>query len=121
MKGMTMANEGTAQIKVEDIEIPEDLKFPEFANAFRILAEPGGDCIVEFLVYVAQDKCAKVVARVRIRNEFLVNIRDVINNVLPRQHQQPIVHASGQLVSPDGEGIAIFQPGGIKDASEGEN
>lgn len=105
-------------VKIERVQVPEHLRFPEFANAFRVMAEPGGDCIVEFLAYLASSKEAKVVARARVRNEFLVNMRDAINNMLPPQHQQPVVHAGGQLLTPDGQGLTVFHLGNA--SSDGE-
>jgi len=116
----TMTSDNGEQVQITDIMIPEELSFPEFANAFRIVGEPGGDCILEFIVYVVQTKKAKVVSRVRIRNEFLVNMRDTINRVLPTQHQTPMVHPGGQLVTPDGHGITVFHPGGVGGDDSGE-
>jgi hypothetical protein len=103
------------------IIVPDELAYPEFANGFRILPQPGGDCILEFLNHVAPHNRAKAVTRVRVRNDFLVNVRDVINNVLPDHlKQQPVVQAGGQLVTPDGHGVAVFPPSWkMKDDEEG--
>jgi len=107
-----MTNESPERVTIDDICVPEEFVFPEFANAVRIFPEPGNDCIIEFLVVVAQEKKAKVVGRIRVRNDFLIGIRDTINRVLPKEHQQPMVHPTGQLLTADGQGITLFQPGG---------
>ena len=109
------------QVHVDEIFVPEDVRFPEFANAMRLLPEPGGDCIVEFLVFMAAEQKAKVVSRVRIRNEFLLTMRNSINNALPAQHQQPVVRTDGQVTTPDGSGIMVFQPGKVNDTPEEGN
>jgi len=99
----------TDQVNVDEIIVPEEVRFPEFANAFRLMPETGGDCIVEFLIFMAAEGKAKVVSRVRVRNDFLLTIRNSINNSLPSQHQQPVVHSSGQITTPDGSGVMVFQ------------
>lgn len=116
---MTMSD-NKQEVKLE-IHVPDDLAFPEFANGFRIVAQPGGDCILEFLSHVVPSNQALVVSRVRIRNEFLVNVRDVINNVLPdKLKHQPVVQAGGQLVTPDGQGVAVFPPTWSKGSKDEE-
>lgn len=63
--------ERTTKVKVE----PE-VKFGEFANAFRVVEEIGEDCFLDFMVYSAQAEEAVVVSRVRVRRDFLAAIRD---------------------------------------------
>ena len=53
-----------------------------FANAFRILDQPGEDCFVDFLVYSAVENRAEVVTRVRVRKELLLAIRDRLNQTI---------------------------------------
>lgn len=106
------------QVNVDEILVPEGVRFPEFANAFRLLPEPGGDCIVEFLIFMAAEGKAKVISRVRIRNDFLLTMRNSINNALPSQHQQPVVHSSGQITTPDGSGVMVFQPKAISEEGD---
>lgn len=46
-------------------------QFGVFANAFRVVEETGGDCFLDFMEYSATEKKVRVVARVRVRREFL--------------------------------------------------
>ena len=59
-----------------DIVVDDERKVGTFANAFRIVEEAGPDCFLDFLVYSAQEQCAEVVARVRVRRAFVPAICD---------------------------------------------
>lgn len=55
-----------------------------FANAFRIMDNPGGkpECFLDFLLYSASENRARVVARIQVSREFLPTIRDRLDDVL---------------------------------------
>lgn len=59
-----------------DINIGESVKFGVFANAFRVVEDLGSDCLLDFMVYSAAEREATVVARVRVRRDFLEGIKD---------------------------------------------
>ena len=64
------------------VKVEPDVKFGEFANAFRVVEEAGDDCFLDFLVYSAQEEEAVVVSRVRIRREFLGAICDRLGEAM---------------------------------------
>jgi hypothetical protein len=70
-------SERSTRVKVEP-----DVKFGEFANAFRVVEEIGEDCFLDFMVYSAQEEEAVVVSRVRVRRDFLAAIRDRLEEAL---------------------------------------
>jgi hypothetical protein len=70
-------SERSTRVKVES-----DVKFGEFANAFRVVEEIGEDCFLDFMVYSAQEEEAVVVSRVRVRRDFLAAIRDRLEEAL---------------------------------------
>lgn len=59
-----------------ETEIPEDLRLGSFANAFRVLEEDGVDVLLDFLLFSATEKRARLVSRVRIRRAFMPVLRD---------------------------------------------
>lgn len=65
-----------------DVFVPPDCMLGEFANAFRVMPEIGSDCILDFLVFSAHAMQAKVVARVRVRREFLPVLQDRLRESL---------------------------------------
>jgi hypothetical protein len=72
-------SERSTKVKVE----PE-IKFGEFANAFRVVEEIGEDCFLDFMVYSAQEEEAVVVARVRIRRDFLSAICERLGEAMTK-------------------------------------
>ena len=58
-----------------DVEVPAELATGTYSNAFRVVEEAGPDCFLDFLVYSANEKCAKVVSRVRVRRAFIEAVR----------------------------------------------
>ena len=58
------------------ILIEEDVKFGTFANAFRVVEDVGGECLLDFLVYSSAEDQATVVSRIRLRKEFIPRIRE---------------------------------------------
>lgn len=64
------------------VKIDSSHKFGAFANAFRVVEEVGPDCFLDFLVYSAVEKEATVVARVRVRREFLPAIKNNLHDAL---------------------------------------
>lgn len=58
------------------IIITSDLEGGEYANAFRITQECGGEAFLDFLDYSESRNSAVVVARIRVSGEFLPVIRD---------------------------------------------
>ena len=65
-----------------DVNVEEGVKFGVFANAFRVVEEAGPDCFLDFMVYSAAEQEATVVARVRVRREFLDGIRDKLGDAM---------------------------------------
>jgi len=65
--------------RITKVNVEEDVKFGQFANAFRIVEEVGPDCFLDFMVYSADVQEATVVSRVRVRREFLDNIRRTLS------------------------------------------
>jgi hypothetical protein len=56
--------------------VEPSIRFGSFANAFRVVDEVGPDCFLDFLVYSAAEREATVVARIRVRRDFLGAIRE---------------------------------------------
>ena len=67
---------------ITKVNVTEDVKFGEFANAFRVVEEVGPDCFLDFMVYSAAEKEATVVSRVRVRREFLPSIRETLSDAM---------------------------------------
>jgi hypothetical protein len=65
-----------------DVNVDEAVKFGVFANAFRVVEEAGPDCFLDFMVYSAAENEATVVARVRVRRDFLEGIRSKIGDAV---------------------------------------
>lgn len=71
------SSEHTVSVNVE-----EGVRFGVFANAFRVVEEAGPDCFLDFMVYSATEREATVVARVRVRRDFLDGIRDKLGDAM---------------------------------------
>lgn len=71
------SSEHTTQVIVE-----EGIKFGVFANAFRVVEEAGPDCFLDFMVYSAAERQATLVARIRVRRDFLDGIRDKMGDAI---------------------------------------
>lgn len=65
-----------------NVIVPSDLKYGEFANAVRVVDEQGPDCFVDFLEYTASEQEARVVARIRVRRDFLPLIREKLGEAM---------------------------------------
>lgn len=65
--------------RITKVKVEDDVKFGQFANAFRIVDEVGPDCFLDFMVYSADLHEATVVSRIRVRREFLPNIRQTLS------------------------------------------
>jgi hypothetical protein len=65
--------------RITKVNVQEDVKFGQFANAFRVVEEVGPDCFLDFMIYSADLQEATVVSRVRVRREFLPNIRKTLS------------------------------------------
>ena len=65
--------------RITKVNVQEDVKFGQFANAFRVVEEIGPDCFLDFMIYSADVQEATVVSRVRVRREFLPNIRKTLS------------------------------------------
>ena len=68
--------------RITNVTVGEDVKFGEFANAFRVVEEIGPDCFLDFIEYSADLKEARVVSRVRVRREFLPSICETLSNAM---------------------------------------
>lgn len=56
--------------------LPPELRIGAFANAFRVIEDGAGDLFLDFLVYSEREGAAQVVARIRVHQTFLKDIRD---------------------------------------------
>jgi len=66
-----------------DIIVPEAEVYGSFANAFCIHAEgDGAECFLDFMVLNETKTTATVISRVRIRKQFLPQIRLNLDEVL---------------------------------------
>ena len=68
--------------RITKVNVTEDVKFGEFANAFRVVEEVGPDCFLDFMIYSAAEREATVVSRVRVRREFLPSIRETLSDAM---------------------------------------
>ena len=65
-----------------NVNVEDGVRFGVFANAFRVVEEAGPDCFLDFMVYSAAEREATVVARVRVRRDFLDGIRDKLGDAM---------------------------------------
>ena len=68
--------------RITNVTVEPGLKHGVFANAFRIVDEAGPDCFLDYMVYSAEANEATVVARVRVRRDFLPNIRQTLGDAM---------------------------------------
>lgn len=68
--------------RITKVNVEADVKFGQFANAFRVVEEVGPDCFLDFMIYSADCQEATVVSRVRVRREFLPNIRETLSDAM---------------------------------------
>lgn len=54
----------------------ESMRVGCFANAFRLTPDNDGECLLDFCVYSPSEDCACIVARVRVRTDFVPVIID---------------------------------------------
>ena len=71
------------------VEVPTALATGTFSNAFRVVDEAGPDCFLDFLVYSANERCAKVVSRVRVRRVFMEAVRETLKDALEEFQVEP--------------------------------
>jgi hypothetical protein len=65
--------------RVEAAEIrfaEESLRVGAFANAFRVTPDSGEECFLDFCVFSPSESTAVIVARIRVRHEFMPVIRE---------------------------------------------
>lgn len=55
---------------------PEEARFGEYANAFRVMAESQEEVLLDFCLYSPTEQVAKVVSRVRLHRSFLPLVRE---------------------------------------------
>ncbi len=60
----------------------ETLRVGAFANAFRLTQDCDGECFLDFCVYSPSEDCACIVARVRVRRDFVPVILSRLNEGL---------------------------------------
>lgn len=65
-----------------DVDVEDGVKFGVFANAFRVVEEVGPDCFLDFMIYSAAEREATVVARIRVRRDFLKGIRGQLEDAM---------------------------------------
>jgi hypothetical protein len=70
------------QDKTAKVTVDASLRFGAFANAFRVVEEIGPDVFLDFLVYSASEQEAVIVARIRVRRDFLPQIRNTLTEAM---------------------------------------
>lgn len=80
--------------------VEEAVKFGTFANAFRVVEEVGPDCYLDFMVYSASEQEATVVARIRVRRDFIPAIRQNLADAMVafEEGEEGEVAAAGNIV-----------------------
>lgn len=68
--------------RITNVNVESAVKFGQFANAFRVVEEVGPDCFLDFMVYSAAEEAATVVARLRVRRDFLDAIRRSLGDAI---------------------------------------
>lgn len=92
-----------------EVLIDDDMKVGTFANAFRLLHDHNQEWFLDFVVLSPSQNTGKVVARVRVHESFLTNIRDrlgasITEITTARQSQKETSLAKGLSVVPNGVG-----------------
>ena len=94
-------SERSTKVKVE----PE-IKFGEFANAFRVVEEIGEDCFLDFMVYSAQEEEAVVVARIRVRRDFVPAICERLGEAMTKfDGPEPVEAPKNSVFRKSGETV----------------
>lgn len=84
------------------------LRFGEFANAFRVMADSDGETVIDFCLYSANDNIAKVVARVRVARAFLSLLDVRIGEALEEfDSLADGKEQGGLLLFPDGSRVLV--------------
>ena len=92
--------------RITKVNVQEDVKFGQFANAFRVVEEVGPDCFLDFMIYSADLQEATVVSRVRVRREFLPNIRKTLSCAMAEfPTEEPEGTPKAVLVRKNGETV----------------
>jgi|GEM_PF-4721251 len=68
--------------RITSVSVESAVKFGQFANAFRVVEEVGPDCLLDFMIYSAAEDAARVVARIRVRRDFLEPIRQSLGDAI---------------------------------------
>lgn len=71
-----------SSVHTTNVTVDDEVKFGVFANAVRVVEEAGPDCFLDFMVYSVEQNEATVVARVRVRRDFLDGIRDTLSDAM---------------------------------------
>ena len=60
------------RVETSDVRFADEaLRTGAFANAFRLTPDNDGECLLDFCVYSPSEDCACIVARVRVRTDFV--------------------------------------------------
>lgn len=95
-----MTDEPQDQTVEIHIDVPDDMEYGIFANAFRVLAEPP-NVTLEFSRVIVAEKRAKVVTRILVRPEFLRSVRDRLNQVLAQMEANAVERANAVETAPE--------------------
>lgn len=76
--------EATVKLLDLQVNVSEEYRLGQFANAFRIVDDHSGgpECLLDFLVYSGSEGTASVVSRIRVRRAFLPVLRAQLDRVL---------------------------------------
>lgn len=94
------------------LDLPDGQEFGVFANAFRIIRDVNGDYLLDFCMFSAEKNHARVVARVRVRGDFLVGIGQRLIATAKAAVQQ----ARGKTPPKEDESILVMDDGLLKNA-----
>lgn len=95
-----------------EIIVPEGTQIGEYANAFRVLPEVNGDCILDFLNYSTNAGQARVVSRVRVRRDFIESVQERLREFFVEFPEAPTSPQDDEPVSLVVTGSMVTMPNG---------
>lgn len=88
-----------------NIKVLPDIRFGQFANAFRVVEEVGQHCFLDFLVYSATENEATVIARVRVQRDFLPAICEKMQEAFVQFGQNTALNSENFVFREDGKTV----------------
>lgn len=91
-------------------DLPDGQEYGLFANAFRVTQDINGDFLLDFCAFSVEKMHAKVVARIRVRGNFMANIGQRLLATV----KEAIMNARGGSPTPQQEGELYVEDGLLK-------